>query len=98
MDAALFDQHVKHFSQAQGTPPTVVPISTFGKYAESTGQTYRDGTLNLDNLNLDQYTLTFLKELQHTPEDPPLINTNISTEDIKCNYKNWKEATCTSPT
>eukprot|EP00957_Ditylum_brightwellii_P100322 7646219-Ditylum_brightwellii.AAC.1 len=94
MDAALFDQHVKYFSKVQGTPPTVPPISTFGKYAESeTGQVCQDGTLNLDNLNLDQYTFTFLKELQHTPEGPPLINTNISTEGVKCNYKNWKEAT-----
>eukprot|EP00957_Ditylum_brightwellii_P048735 3697635-Ditylum_brightwellii.AAC.1 len=33
IDAALFDQHMKHFSQAQGTPLTVLPISTFGKYA-----------------------------------------------------------------
>eukprot|EP00957_Ditylum_brightwellii_P210693 15365271-Ditylum_brightwellii.AAC.1 len=99
MDAALFDQHVKHFSQVQGTAPTVLHISTFGKYAESeTGQAYRDGTLNLDNLDLDQYTLTFLKELQRTPEDPPLMNTNILTENVKHNYKNRKEATCTSPT
>eukprot|EP00957_Ditylum_brightwellii_P203387 15334399-Ditylum_brightwellii.AAC.2 len=99
MDAALFNQHMKHFSQAQGTSHTVLPISTFGKYAESeTGQAYQDGTLNLDNFNLDPYILTFLKELQHTPEDPPLINTNISTEDVKRNYKYWKEARCTSPT
>eukprot|EP00957_Ditylum_brightwellii_P145445 11075258-Ditylum_brightwellii.AAC.1 len=41
MDVALFDQHVKHFRQTQGTPLIVLPISTFGKCAESeTRQAY----------------------------------------------------------
>eukprot|EP00957_Ditylum_brightwellii_P193708 14750786-Ditylum_brightwellii.AAC.1 len=61
MDKALFDQHIKHFSQAEGTPPTVAQISHFGSYAEqSMGIAFREGTVDLECLAVNNYTREFL--------------------------------------
>eukprot|EP00957_Ditylum_brightwellii_P075006 5700452-Ditylum_brightwellii.AAC.1 len=98
MDKALFHQHVNHFSQAEETPPTVAPITDFGKYAEEAmGVAFREGKLDLEKLNVDKYTKEFLKELQQKTTDPPCINTQLSANDVKRNYKNWRETTSTSP-
>eukprot|EP00957_Ditylum_brightwellii_P075100 5706410-Ditylum_brightwellii.AAC.1 len=62
MDKALFDQHVKHSKQAEGTPPTVAPISLFGKCAEQPmDSAFREGALDLDSLAIDTYTREFLQ-------------------------------------
>eukprot|EP00957_Ditylum_brightwellii_P157798 12010297-Ditylum_brightwellii.AAC.1 len=96
-DKALFKQHVKHFSQASGTPPTVAPITSFGNYAEQPmGVAFREGTLDLDQLNVNHYT-EFLQELQCQPTDLTGINTDISPSDVKRNYQIWGEAKSKSP-
>eukprot|EP00957_Ditylum_brightwellii_P210872 15365507-Ditylum_brightwellii.AAC.1 len=99
MDAALFKQHLQHFSQATGTPFTINPLlSTFREYTETQeGKKFRDGSLSIDQLPVEKYTREFLKELQKKPSDPTPINTNLCPADIKRNYKNWKEVTSTSP-
>eukprot|EP00957_Ditylum_brightwellii_P068859 5227216-Ditylum_brightwellii.AAC.1 len=99
MDRALFKQHLRHFSQATGTPFTVDPLrSSFGEYAElPLGQQFRDGTLDVNDLEVDYYTKEFLRELQKKPTDPPEINPILTHLDIRCNFKNWAEATSTSP-
>eukprot|EP00957_Ditylum_brightwellii_P007339 557272-Ditylum_brightwellii.AAC.1 len=99
MDSALFQQHVRHFSQATGTPFTVNPlVNVLGKYAEVQGrEQYRNGTLDIENLDVDNYTKEFLKEMQHTSDDSLEIDATLKGDDIKRNYKNWKEATTTSP-
>eukprot|EP00957_Ditylum_brightwellii_P122643 9353154-Ditylum_brightwellii.AAC.1 len=35
--------------------------------------------------------------MQRTSDDPPEIDAALKGNDIKRNYKNWKEATATSP-
>eukprot|EP00957_Ditylum_brightwellii_P025808 1952105-Ditylum_brightwellii.AAC.1 len=99
MGAALFKQHLRHFSQATGTPFTVKPLlGSFGEYAERPlGQQFRDGTLIVDNLDVDYHTKEFLCDLQRKSTDPPTINTTIKPQDIQRNYKNWAEATSTLP-
>eukprot|EP00957_Ditylum_brightwellii_P194348 14801295-Ditylum_brightwellii.AAC.1 len=99
MDAALPKQHLQHFSQASGTPFTPNPIlSKFREYTKKPdGVKCREGTLNLQQLGVDKYAKEFLIELQHQPYDLSAIDTTISPNDIKLNYKNWKEATSTSP-
>eukprot|EP00957_Ditylum_brightwellii_P172909 13163989-Ditylum_brightwellii.AAC.1 len=99
MDTALFHQHLRHFSQATGTPFTVNPlVNTFGEYAETPGgEEFRKGILDIDNLPVDKYTKEFLHELTQTKDDPPKISTQLQAPDIRRNYKNWKEATTTSP-
>eukprot|EP00957_Ditylum_brightwellii_P189777 14447927-Ditylum_brightwellii.AAC.1 len=68
-----------------------------GKYAEAQGgEQYRNGTLDIENLEVDNYTEDFLKEMQCTSDDPPEIDATLKRNDIKQNYKNWKEATTTS--
>eukprot|EP00957_Ditylum_brightwellii_P012603 952234-Ditylum_brightwellii.AAC.1 len=84
MEKALFEQHVSHFGQADGTSPTKPPILNFGKYAEQPLEiSFQTGTLNMDELYLDLYTKEFLKELQRTPTNPPEISTTITAKDIK---------------
>eukprot|EP00957_Ditylum_brightwellii_P197587 15053435-Ditylum_brightwellii.AAC.1 len=84
MDRALFKQHLCHFSQATGTPFTVNPLqSSFGEYAElPLGQQFRDGTPDVDNLEVDNYTKEFLCELQRKSTDPPEINPILTHLDI----------------
>jgi hypothetical protein len=99
MDKTLLLQYLQHFSQAQGTPFTIDSIiSKFGDYAEKeTGRQFKEGTLDIDKPEVDKITKEFLKELQRTLDDPPEINTIISREDIKRNYKRWNKNTSTSP-
>eukprot|EP00957_Ditylum_brightwellii_P177496 13518861-Ditylum_brightwellii.AAC.1 len=82
MDTALFHQHLRHFSQATETQG---------------GEEFRKGTLDIDNLPVYKYTKKFLHELTRTKDNPPEINTQLQAPDIRYNYKNWKEATTTSP-
>eukprot|EP00957_Ditylum_brightwellii_P117741 8982409-Ditylum_brightwellii.AAC.1 len=84
MDGALFKQHLRHFSQATGTPFTVNPLwSSFGEYAElPLSQQFRDGTLDVDGLEVDNYTKEFLHELQRKSTDPPEINPILTHLDI----------------
>eukprot|EP00957_Ditylum_brightwellii_P106154 8097987-Ditylum_brightwellii.AAC.2 len=99
MDTALFKQHLRHFSQASGTPFTTDPIlSVFGEYAENdAGEAYRNGTLNLDTLGVNDITKEFLKELQRKENNPPEINTTVSHKGICTNYMIWNEETSTLP-
>eukprot|EP00957_Ditylum_brightwellii_P136349 10398591-Ditylum_brightwellii.AAC.1 len=99
MDAALFKQHLRHFSQATSTHFTLDPLlGCFREYAERPlGQQLRDGTLSVDDLDVDYHTKEFLRDLQRKPTNPPTINTTIKSQDIQRNYKNWAEATSTLP-
>eukprot|EP00957_Ditylum_brightwellii_P011551 873344-Ditylum_brightwellii.AAC.1 len=93
MEAALFRQHVRHFSQAMGTLFTTGPVQElFGDLAEKDSRVaFRQGQLDIDTLVMDKYTKEFLKELQRKDDDPPEIDCTITTSDIKSNYKNWAE-------
>jgi hypothetical protein len=99
MESALFQQHVHHFSQAKGTPFTKAPIlDIFGELAEKPkGELYRKGQLNIDELDIDQYTKEFLQDLQRQPDDPPFIDTTVTPQEFCNQYKIWKETTSTSP-
>ena len=69
-----------------------------GQYAETEmGSNYRNGEENIGVFNTDKYTNNFMHELQRNDKDPPMINTSISTTNMKKNYKIWKEKTSTSP-
>eukprot|EP00957_Ditylum_brightwellii_P088991 6776239-Ditylum_brightwellii.AAC.1 len=45
---------------------------------------------------MDQYMLEFVKELQQTLDDPPVIDLTLISSHIKANYKYWAENTSTS--
>eukprot|EP00957_Ditylum_brightwellii_P024605 1858935-Ditylum_brightwellii.AAC.1 len=94
MDKALFNQHVKHFSQPEmdGTPFTQNPLKVLRQYTKAAmGKAFHTCTSPLPNLPIDQYTFEFLRELTHSHANPPEINTNITKETFRENYKNWKE-------
>eukprot|EP00957_Ditylum_brightwellii_P038405 2902972-Ditylum_brightwellii.AAC.1 len=75
------------------------PISNFGKYSEPLlGVVFRTSTLNIDCLDIDDYTKAFLKALQQQQHTDPLeINTSLTAAEVRANYKNWRENTSTSP-
>eukprot|EP00957_Ditylum_brightwellii_P013450 1015187-Ditylum_brightwellii.AAC.1 len=76
-----------------GTPFTTGPIQElFGDLAEKdSGVAFKQGQLDIDTLDTDEYTKEFLKELQRKDNNPPEIDCTITTSDIKSNYKNWAE-------
>eukprot|EP00957_Ditylum_brightwellii_P194636 14826259-Ditylum_brightwellii.AAC.1 len=78
---------------------TIEPlISTFGEYAEKpAGEKVRNGTLEIDQLEVNNITKEFLRKLQCNKNGPQEIDTTISHQDIRCNYKHWDKATSTSP-
>ena len=90
MDLALFQQHVCHFSQATGTPCIVNPlVNAIDKYAEVQGwEQYRNGTLDIEILQVDNYFKEFLKDMQCTSDDPPEYDATFKGNDIKRYYKN----------
>eukprot|EP00957_Ditylum_brightwellii_P060730 4610333-Ditylum_brightwellii.AAC.1 len=93
MESVLFQQHVCHFSQAKGTPFTTSPIlDIFGKLAEKhKGELYCKGQLNIDELDIHQYTKEFLQDLQQQPDDPPFIDMTVTPQEFRNQYKIWKE-------
>eukprot|EP00957_Ditylum_brightwellii_P211482 15366217-Ditylum_brightwellii.AAC.2 len=67
MDKALFHQHVDHFCQVDGTPPTHTHIAKFRLYAEQPlDRAFHNNTLDIDNVDTDNYTKEILKELLKT--------------------------------
>eukprot|EP00957_Ditylum_brightwellii_P211088 15365737-Ditylum_brightwellii.AAC.1 len=87
MDEALFHQNVEYFSQVVETPPTKPLIPSFGQYAKSLlAQQFRDGSLNIEDLNRDKYSTEFFKELQRKTNGPPEIDPTMTPTDIKNNY------------
>lgn len=58
---------------------------------------FQERTLSFQQLNMDKYPLEFLKNLHRKEEYSPEIDVNTIENDIKANYKNWKEKTSTSP-
>lgn len=61
---ALHNQHIKHFSQTVGTRFTIDPLNQLGEYAETKmREDFRKGELNIEELNIDNTTKEFLKEL-----------------------------------
>eukprot|EP00957_Ditylum_brightwellii_P106329 8112065-Ditylum_brightwellii.AAC.1 len=100
MDNALFNQHVKHFSQTETekTPFMTNLLKQLGSYAETTlGKIFRMPEKETPDLDLDTYTKEFVAKLKRKESDPPEIDTTITTTNFKHNYKIWKEQTSTSP-
>eukprot|EP00957_Ditylum_brightwellii_P063390 4811504-Ditylum_brightwellii.AAC.2 len=98
MDKALFDQHVKHFSQAkiEGTPFTKNLLKGLGKYIKTAlGKLFHTISKSVPKLHVDKYTTEFLNELKRTSDDIPEIDMEITKETVQKNSKNWKESTST---
>eukprot|EP00957_Ditylum_brightwellii_P131447 10025333-Ditylum_brightwellii.AAC.3 len=64
-------------------------LLALGKYTKTElGQLFRNLETELSDLQLDKYTTEFANELKHTKEDPPELDTAITTTNIEDNYKN----------
>ena len=94
----LTQRNAQHFSQAEGTPFTVPPMTTlFGRYGTNTNsQQLLNGKLQIDNIETTEATKTLLVSLKRlAPEGS--VSSYISAEDIRNGYKGWRESTSTSP-
>ena len=85
----------KHFSQAEGSPPTDPHIiQHLGAY----GEHGVNGLHSLLDTNLDHHlpeTLALLQSL--TEHRLPPITTTITVKEMRQSIKKWKESTSTSP-
>jgi hypothetical protein len=92
----LMDRNRKHFGQAQGTPFTVGPLQGMFEWTGNTdpGDCVVDGTFPTPP-GLDEATTCVLEYLTET-EALPVIDDNVSEDDIRQGFKKWNEGTSTS--
>ena len=81
------------------TPFTMEPMQTsLGFHAETSfANLLRSGEADFDDLEIDDDTRTFLKELMPSPLDPQQISTTLHTRDVMKAHRAWLEMTMTSP-
>jgi len=83
----LIQRNLTHFSQAQGTPFSIPPLS----------ETHNILTASpLPAISQSSAVQAILQYLKDSP-NLPHISTEINVEDIKSLYQAWKESTTTSP-
>eukprot|EP00957_Ditylum_brightwellii_P174636 13297531-Ditylum_brightwellii.AAC.1 len=96
----LYQEHEKHYSQAQGSPGMVHPISTLlGPDTNMQfGEVFSRGLVNIDKFpGIKQLQKIFFKDLQHTHNNPPYLEGEMTVESVPEGFKIWKERTSTSP-
>jgi hypothetical protein len=86
----------QHFAQAHGTPFTVPPFQPQMTYGgdSPTGRQILRGDIRLPD-DTPEITRAFIAEMKHTGNKE--INKYMSLQDTKQGFKQWKEATSTSP-
>eukprot|EP00957_Ditylum_brightwellii_P136714 10425569-Ditylum_brightwellii.AAC.1 len=83
MNEHLLEFHKKHFRQVEDTPFAQEPLkSILGycgdlKFADET----RNGSSDIEALDVDQYTKYFLQELKGSPYNPPPIPLDLTQQD-----------------
>jgi hypothetical protein len=99
LDEALLPHFQKHFSQAEPTPFNQEPLKSLFGY---TGETdfcnkFRQGTADIDGLDVDNDVKTFLHQLAPNSSDPPKVSAQLTREQLITGFKIWPEKTSTSP-
>ena len=99
MENNLIDHFGLHFNQAHPTPCAQPPLDEqIGFTGEGPlAQALKNGTANLQQLQVDEYTTDVLAEMQWNEECPPKISESLTWRDIQHGFKIWNEKTSTSP-
>ncbi len=95
MTTKIIERNQKHFSQAQGSPPTdPFLVKHLGKYGEHGFEGLRN-CLEEDLQHLLPETQELLRNLENNRL--PEIETQLTLEEIKQGFRSWRESTSTSP-
>ena len=92
----LLARNRAHFSQADGTPFTTVPLNSIGHAADTDiADSILNGHIPESLADADEYALDIIKEIANSTLPPLAIN--FDTSSIKQGFRKWKERTSTSP-
>jgi len=95
----VLQQHHTHFSQAKGTIFTEAPLHDLINNectSEFTLQVLQ-GTADIDNLPVDQYTKDLLVHLKTKVGPSETTGKPLDTDELIQGFKRWPERTSTSP-
>eukprot|EP00978_Attheya_sp_CCMP212_P033779 scaffold138152_cov30-Attheya_sp.AAC.1 len=95
MNEALLPHFRKHFSQAQPTPFNQEPLKTLFDYTAESDfcNKFRNGTADIDGLDVDDDVKIFLHELAPSPSDPPELSATLTREQLVNGFKILPERT-----
>jgi hypothetical protein len=99
MNEALLPHFQDHFRQAEPTPFNQELLKTLVGYTAETEfcDKFRDGTADIDSMEVDDDVKIFLKALARNPTDPPTVSSDLTRDQLMTGYKIWPEKTSTSP-
>jgi hypothetical protein len=99
MNEALLPHFRKHFRQAEPTPFNQEPLKSLIGYTAETEfcDKFREGTADIDGLDVDDDVKIFLHTLAPGPDDPPKVSATLTREQLMTGFKIWPEKTSTSP-
>ena len=99
VETLLIERNQEHFSQAQGSPFTVAPLSdTFGYKGETMEATQLIRGHNSEHIIKKQPigVQSILRKLNDN-KALPLINADLTYSEFVAGFRTWREATSTSP-
>jgi hypothetical protein len=96
LEKRLYERNRVHFSQAQGTPFTIPPLSDELGFDGATkfGEGVLRGDPIPDTMNIPRSARLLLAELKQVR---PAMDCQLPFEDMVAGFRKWKEATSTSP-
>jgi len=99
IEQLVLQQHRKHFSQADGTIFTVEPLRTLinDECTSEYAQKVLDGTANIEDLPVDEYTKTLLLHLKTKVLPNEKTRLPLDPDAVTQGFKLWPERTSTSP-
>eukprot|EP00957_Ditylum_brightwellii_P037355 2827342-Ditylum_brightwellii.AAC.1 len=99
MEKSLVAHHQQHFNQAYGTQFTIHPLCTIITEVGPTKflKQLEDNEININLLKISDFTKDMLHWLKPTPKDPPIVEEEITTQQVQQRYKIWTENTSTPP-
>jgi hypothetical protein len=99
LERILQEQNRQHFSQAatDRTPFTTDPLADLLHFRADTefSEKFRNGKIDLTELNLDDDVYALLEELLPKSNDPTKISEDIPVEEVISGFKKWNENTST---
>eukprot|EP00957_Ditylum_brightwellii_P016550 1244074-Ditylum_brightwellii.AAC.1 len=93
MDKYLQTHHRQHSKQVEGMPSMVPLLSEIIDFNASTpfcDQMWQ-GTMPIDELEVEEGIKDYLHKLQTLPTDPPQLCKDLTTEEVIDGFKIWNE-------
>jgi len=99
LEQLVLQQHCTHFSQAKGMVFTQAPLQDLinDECTSEYAQAILQGTVDIDNLPVDEYTKALLVNLKSKVGPLEKMMTSLDTEELIKGFKLWPKHTTTSP-